>query len=168
MPLIKDGDFADDTFESVADNAPMPANGSIVSLARFLKDKEALLARNAPLGVRLQSSESPATLVDDVHRLSMVALEFPKFRDGRGFSWARMLRARLGFEGEIRAVGEFLYDQIAFMHRVGINAFEVRESFTLDEYRRALDEMSYAYQPSTDRRVTIRELRAEERQTPTA
>jgi uncharacterized protein (DUF934 family) len=139
-----------------------------VSLARFTRDREILLVRNAKVGVRLHSTESPEALGNDVHRLSVVVLEFPKFRDGRGFSWARMLRARLRFEGEIRAVGEFLYDQIAFMHRVGINAFEVRESFTLDEYRRALGEMSHAYQPSTDRRVTIRELRAEERQAPTA
>ena len=50
-----------------------------------------------------------------MHRLSVIVLEFPKFRDGRGFSWARMLRTRLGFTGEIRATGHFLYDQLAFM-----------------------------------------------------
>ena len=163
MPLIKNADFVVDTYEYVADDAPMPANGSIVSLARFMKDKQSLLARNAPLGVRLQSSESPEALGDDVHRLSVVAIEFPKFRDGRGFSWARMLRTRLGFQGEIRAVGDYLYDQLAFMHRVGIDAFEVRENVTLDEYRRALDEMTDVYQPSADRRRTIRDLRAAER-----
>jgi len=160
MPLIKDGVFVEDTYASVADDAAMPANGSIVSLARFKKDHEQLLERNAPLGVRLASSESPESLGGDVQRLSVVALEFPRFRDGRGFSWARMLRTRLGFTGEIRAVGPYLYDQIAFMRRVGIDAFEVPEGFALEDYRRAIGEMSNVYQPSVDGRKTIRELRA--------
>lgn len=160
MPLIKDGAFVEDTYASVADDAPMPANGSIVSLARFHKDRETLLARNAPLGVRLASHESPEALGDDVERLSLVALEFPRFRDGRGFSWARMLRTRLGYKGEIRAVGSYLYDQISFMHRVGIDAFEVPDGFSLADYRRALGEIGNVYQPSADGRKTIRELRA--------
>jgi uncharacterized protein (DUF934 family) len=110
--------------------------------------------------VRLQSSESPEALGDDIHRLSVVVLEFPKFRDGRAFSWARMLRTRLGYKGEIRATGHFLYDQLAFMKRVGFDAFEVRENVTLDDFARATGEMTYVYQPSADGRRTIRELRA--------
>lgn len=160
MPLIKNGVFVEDTYEYVAGDAAMPTNGSIVSLSRFKKDKGALLERNAPLGVRLQSGESPEELGEDMHRLSVIALEFPKFRDGRGFSWARMLRTRFGFTGEVRAVGEFLYDQIAFMHRVGIDAFEVRDKFTLEQFRRALGEITDIYQPSADGRKTIRQLRA--------
>jgi uncharacterized protein (DUF934 family) len=160
MPLIKNNALVDDSYVSVADDAAMPANGTLVSLSRFRKDRESLLTRNAPLGVRLKSDESPEPLGDDVHRLSVVAIEFPKFRDGRGFSWARMLRTRLGYKGEIRATGTYLYDQIAFMRRVGIDAFEVRENLTLGEFRRALGEMTDAYQPSADGRKTIRELRA--------
>ena len=95
-----------------ADDAPLPDGAVIVSLTRFQKERDALLARNAPLGVRLQPSENPEELGDDVHHLSLMVLEFPKFRDGRAFSWARMLRTRLGFTGEIRAVGDFLYDQV--------------------------------------------------------
>ena len=160
MSLIKNGVVAEDQFESIADDAPFPANGTIVSLTRFQRDREEFLARNAPLGVRLKSDESPEALGEDVHRLSVIVLEFPKFRDGRAFSWARMLRTRLGFTGEIRATGHFLYDQIAFMHRVGIDAFEVPENITLQEYRRALGEMTDVYQPSADGRKTIRQLRA--------
>ena len=87
-------------------------------------------------------------------------LEFAKLRDGRAFSWARMLRTRLGFGGELRAVGDFLPDQLAFMHRVGIDAFEVPEKITPELFRRALGEMRFVYQPSADGRTTIRELRA--------
>jgi uncharacterized protein (DUF934 family) len=160
MSLIKNGILAEDHFQMVADDVPMPANGSIVSLARFCKDRETLLARNAALGVRLKAEESPEALGDDVHRLSVIVLEFPKFRDGRAFSWARMLRTRLGFEGEIRATGHFLYDQFAFMRRVGIDAFEVQENVTPGDFVRAFSEMTDVYQPSADGRTTIRELRA--------
>jgi uncharacterized protein (DUF934 family) len=160
MPLIKNGHVIEDHFETVADDAPMPANGSIVSLARFRKDRDTLVARNAAVGVRLKADESPEVLGSDVHRLSVIVLEFPKFRDGRAFSWARLLRTRMGFEGEIRASGHFIYDQLAFMQRVGFDAFEVQENVTLDAFHRAMDEMTYVYQPSADGRRTIRELRA--------
>jgi uncharacterized protein (DUF934 family) len=167
MPLIslgagaKTGAIAADPFVRVADDAALPPEGgAIVTLARFRKDREVLLARNAPIGVQLKSSESPEELGDDVHRLSVVVIEFPAFRDGRGFSWARMLRTRLNFTGEVRATGDFLYDQINYLHRTGFNAFEVRDGFTLDAFNRALGEMSNVYQPSADGRKTIRDLRA--------
>jgi uncharacterized protein (DUF934 family) len=160
MPLIKNGAYAEDHFASIADDAPLPLNGTIVSLARFKAERERLITSNAPLGVRLKSSESPEALGEDVHRLSAVVLEFPVFRDGRPFSWARMLRTRMHYTGEIRAAGHFLYDQIAFLTRVGFDSFEVPEGFTPAQFARALHEMSYVYQPAADRRKTIRELRA--------
>jgi uncharacterized protein (DUF934 family) len=165
MPLIRaDGAaaaFIADTYTSVADDAALPAEGgAIVSLARFRKERETLLARNAPIGVRLKSDESPEALGEDVQRLSVVVIEFPKFRDGRGFSWARMLRTRLGFTGEVRAVGDFLYDQIAYLHRTGFDAFAVPDGFTLETFNRALAEMTNVYQPSADGKRTIRDLRA--------
>ncbi|MDE2134247.1 MAG: DUF934 domain-containing protein [Alphaproteobacteria bacterium] len=160
MPLIKDGRYADDAFAAVADGAPLPGGPATVSLKRFQKERETLLARNTPLGVRLESDESPAALGADVRRLSLIVLEFPKFRDGRAFSWARLLRTRLGYRGEIRATGDFLFDQIAFMARVGIDTFEVPEAITPELFRRALGEMGFVYQPSADGRKTIGELRA--------
>jgi uncharacterized protein (DUF934 family) len=159
VPLIKHHQLIDDTFVGVADDAPMPINGAIVCLNRLRAERDTLLARNSPLGVLLKSSESPETLGQDVHRLALVALEFPAFRDGRPFSWARMLRTRMCYAGEIRAVGHFLYDQIAFLMRVGIDAFEVSPGFTLERFNRALGEMSHVYQPSSDRRMPIPELR---------
>ena len=167
MPLIslgagaKTGAVVTDSFARVTDDAALPAEGgAIVTLARFRKDRDALLARNAPIGVQLKSSESPEELGDDVHRLSVVVIEFPAFRDGRGFSWARMLRTRLNFTGEVRATGDFLYDQISYLHRTGFNAFELREGLTLEEFNRALSEMTNVYQPSADGRKTIRDLRS--------
>ncbi|HET7083659.1 MAG TPA: DUF934 domain-containing protein [Rhizomicrobium sp.] len=154
------GAYAQDIFAPVADDAPLPEGAVIVSLARFRKDREALLARNTPIGIKLQSSENPEVLGADVNHFTLIALEFPKFRDGRAFSWARMLRTRLGFTGEIRAVGDFLYDQVNYQHRVGFDAWEVPDHFTVEMFNRALTEMTNVYQPSTDGKKTIRELRA--------
>jgi len=171
MPLIKlgapdklgeydkIGEIVADPFTMLDDDQPLPAEGgAIVSLNRFRKDREALLARNAPIGVKLTADESPEQLGDDVHRLSVVVIEFPKFRDGRGFSWARMLRTRLNFTGEVRAGGDFLYDQIAYLLRTGFDAFD--SNFTLEDFKRAQSEMSFAYQPSADGKKTIRDLRS--------
>jgi uncharacterized protein (DUF934 family) len=158
--LIKDGAFAEDVYARVADDAALPEGAVLVSLSRFQKEREALLARNTPIGVQLQASENPEMLGADVNHFSLIALEFPKFRDGRAFSWARMLRTRLGFTGEIRAVGDFLYDQVNYQHRVGFDAWQVPDSFTIEMFNRALTEMTNVYQPSTDGKKTIRQLRA--------
>ena len=158
--LIKSGAYAQNAYAPVAEDAALPDGAIIVSLARFQKDREALLTRNTPLGIRLQSHENPETLGEDIHHFALVALEFPKFRDGRAFSWARMLRTRLDFTGEIRAVGDFLYDQVNYQHRVGFDAWEVPDHFTTEMFNRALTEMTNVYQPSTDGRTTIRQLRA--------
>lgn len=158
--LIKAQNFAADVFAPVGDDAALPEGPVLVSLARFRKDREALLARNTPVGVQLKAEENPESLGEDVQRLSLVALEFPKFRDGRAFSWARILRTRLGYQGELRAVGDFLFDQINYQHRVGFDAWVVPDDFTIEQFRRAFSEMTNVYQPSTDGKKTIRELRA--------
>jgi len=160
MPtLIKSGNAIDDAFTAVADDAPLPDGPVIVSLIRLRRDRSVLFERNAPLGVRLAADQSPEALGSDLERLSLVVLEFPKFRDGRPFSWARMLRTRLRFTGEIRASGDFLYDQLAFMKRVGFDAFELPGALTPELFARALTEMSNVYQPSADGRKTIAGMR---------
>jgi uncharacterized protein (DUF934 family) len=158
--LIKSRAYTQDAYSPVADDAALPDGAVTISLARFQKDREALLTRNTPLGIRLQSHENPTVLGEDIHHFSLVALEFPKFRDGRAFSWARLLRTRLAFTGEIRAVGDFLYDQVNYQHRTGFDAWEVPDNFTIEMFNSALSEMTNVYQPSADGKKTIRDLRA--------
>ena len=161
MPLIKDGAFAEDGFVFVPDGHALPDNGGvIVTLSRFQSETANLLAHHAPLGVRLAAGENPEVLKDELSRIAVIVLEFPVFKDGRGFSWARMLRERFDYKGEIRATGHFLYDQIAFLIRVGFDAFEVRQDFRIEDFQRALGEMRYVYQPAMDRTQAILELRA--------
>lgn len=160
MPLIKDGAITEDLYTSVSDEAVLPDGPVIVSLKRLRAEREVLLARNQKLGVKLTSEQSPENLGSDLDRLSLVVLEFPKFRDGRPFSWARILRTRLRFGGEVRASGDFLYDQIAFLARVGFDAFELPPAITPDLFQRALGEMTNVYQPAADGKKTIRALRS--------
>jgi uncharacterized protein (DUF934 family) len=161
MPVIRGNSFVEDEFVTVPDGEEIVAGSQpIVSLERFQKEREHLLARSAPIGVRLKSNDNPEILKDILPRIALIAIEFPSFRDGRGFSWARMLRTRFGFKGEIRAVGNFLYDQLAFMVRTGFDAFEVRQDFHEEEFARAMREITFFYQPSADGKKTIRELRA--------
>ena len=162
MPLIKDGKFVEDAFYFVPDGKAYPEDkGVIVTLARFQGERETLFAHHKLIGVRLASNENPQVLKAHLPRLAVIVLEFPKFRDGRAFSWARMLRTRFGYKGEIRATGDFLPDQLAFMARTGFDAFEVRQDFTLEQFHHAMTEITAPYQPSADGRKTIRELRSQ-------
>ena len=158
--LVKDGRIVDDSYTAVADGEALPPAGAvIVSLKRFLAEYDALSVRGAPLGVRLESSESPEALRDKLRAVSLVVLHIPYFKDGRVFSWARQLRTRLAFRGEIRITGHYLRDQIAFLARVGVDAFELTQNLSPDDIAAAMREMSNVYQPSVDGRRTIRELR---------
>ena len=159
--LIKNGRIADDPFFAIDDHEPVPSTGEIlVSLERFVADKDTLLARPYALAVRMDPGQSPLALAEDVHKLAAVVLQVGYFKDGRAFSWARLLRTRLSYKGEIRISGHFLKDQIAFYTRVGADAFELTQNISPDDVDRAMLEISNVYQPSVDGRRTIRELRA--------
>jgi uncharacterized protein (DUF934 family) len=160
MPLIKDGRLASDPWIAVADDAELPATGAvIVSLARFRAEREALLARGALLGVRLQSSELAKEIGEDARQLGLIALEFPTFRDGRAYSTARLLRERYGFAGELRAVGDVLRDQFLFMHRCGFDAVEVADEQAVAAWRKAIAEFTVFYQTATDGQAPAGALR---------
>ena len=157
--LVRHGRIVDDPFAVVADGEPLPAGPAIVSLKRFLAEGDRLLARESALGVRVATGESPEALAARVHRLAVVVLSIPYFKDGRAFSWARLLRTRLHYKGEIRVAGHFLRDQIAFFARVGVDAFELTQNLSPEDVAAALDEIGNVYQPSADGRLTILDLR---------
>jgi len=159
MPLIKNAQFVENGFARVADEEALPDGAVIVSLKRWQAEREMSMSRNAPLGVRLASDQSPQALGPDVHHFAVVELEFPKFKDGRGYSWARLLRRRLGYNGEIRAVGDVLRDQWLFMSRCGVDAFEVAPGTRIEDFRAALAEQTVFYQHAADRVVTVLEHR---------
>ena len=158
--LVKNGQACGDPFVAVADGATLPPAPVIVSLERFAAEKTALLGRGLPLGVRLETGDSPESLGGDVQKLALIVLHVPHFKDGRAYSWARLLRTRLNYSGELRVSGHVLKDQLAFYARVGVDAFELPDAFPLADIDAALHEISDVYQPSVDGRTTILELRA--------
>ena len=156
MPLIKNDEIVEDPWVSLNDEADLPPVserlGVIVGLERWQAEGEGLAGRNRPLGIRLRSDQAPSSIAQDLHRFALVALEFPAFKDGRAYSYARLLRERYGFTGEIRAVGQVLRDQSAFMKRCGFDAFEVADESAAEAWRAAAREISVRYQPASDRR----------------
>ena len=159
MRLIKDGRITADAWRTVADDAPLPQTGpAIVGLARWRAERAALIARGGPLGIRLASGEPPSEIAEDIGVFELIALEFPKFTDGRAYSYARLLRERYGFRGELRAVGNVLADQFLFMHRCGFDAFEA-EGAAEGSWRRAMTEIAIWYQPTADERAPVSVLR---------
>ena len=145
----------EDRFVRVEDEATLPKAGAVlVSLARFQTEREALLARDAELGVWLASDETPSAIAGDLDRLGLVALDFPVFSDGRAYSSARLLRERYGFEGELRAIGDVLCEQLPYMLRSGFNSFEMASPKALEEFEAVVGEVRVVYQPTGDGRET--------------
>jgi uncharacterized protein (DUF934 family) len=164
MPrIIKNRRIVDDPWRHVADDAELPVGPAIVTLARWRRERAALAERDEPIGVRLPNTVDVAELADDLPRWAVVALEFPKFADGRAYSQARLLRERYGYRGEIRAVGDVLRDQLLFMARSGFDAFEVRADRSLEDALEAFGEFSVSYQPAADQPLPLYRRAARER-----
>ncbi len=160
MPLLKNGVVVADPWQHVAMGEALPPDGPVVvPFERWKAERESLLARNAPLGVRLGSAQAVAELAPDVGRFELIALEFPKFVDGRAYSQARLLRERYGYRQELRATGNVLRDQLQFMQRCGFDAFEIAASNAAEIWRAAMAEIDVFYQSAADDRVPAPQLR---------
>lgn len=150
MPLIKDGAEAENTWTFVETDAELPSTGCIsVSLATLTEGADALLARNQQIGVRLDPADDPHDLTPYLDRIALIEISFPKYTDGRGYSQAQLLRRRLGYTGELRAVGHVLRDQILYMNRSGFDAYQTTRA-DLPNVVKALKEYSAFYQPAAD------------------
>ncbi len=145
--------LVEDVFTNIADGAGMTPGEVIVSLGRFQTEGEALLAEGRKVGVRLTSAEEAEALAYDLPRIAVVALELPKFGDGRAYTNARLLRERFGFTGEIRAVGDVLREQAVFMVRCGFDAFEPADGSTSEQWDAAAHRFRHVYQRSADGRT---------------
>lgn len=152
---VEDGHMlpVEDPFTWVADDQDLVQGDLILSLARFEAEGDRLLSEGRAVGVRLQSHEEVEALAYDLPRIAVVALEFPKFRDGRAYSNARILRERYGFQGEIRAVGDVLREQAYFMLRCGFDAFEPADGSGAQQWQAATQRFRHVYQRAADARM---------------
>jgi uncharacterized protein (DUF934 family) len=129
----------------------VPAGKVIVPLTVWKAQREKLQGR-AELGVWIASSERAEDLKDELDNFKVIAVDFPKFMDGRGYSIAYNLRSRLGYTGELRAIGDVLRDQLFYMHRVGFDAFAVRADKNIHDALKGLTDFSETYQSSWDQK----------------
>ncbi|HVT53490.1 MAG TPA: DUF934 domain-containing protein [Dongiaceae bacterium] len=160
MAILKHGALQPNDWLTVADDQALPdGKPVVVTLDRFLKERDTLIGRNAPIGLKLKSDQSPVAVADDLDRFGLIVLEFPKFTDGRGYSQARILRQRLGYQAELRATGNVLRDQYLFMDRCGIDSIEIADEEKAGGFLDSLGEFSLWYQPAADQRPTVISLR---------
>ncbi len=151
--IIVDRQIVADPWQTLPDDAPAPDSGDIiVSWDRWLADAATLRARSGRVGACCPSTVNPA-LSDALAGLSLIALSFPKFADGRPYTYARLLRQQRGFTGELRATGEVLRDQLLYLWRCGFNAFELSPGRDLTDALKAFDEFTVDYQPGTPARA---------------
>lgn len=138
-----------DTFTTV-EGGQLPESGNLLlSLDQWQANRDTLAGRQ--VGVWLKPDEFAEQLAADVDKLALIAIEFPKFADGRGYSTGRLIRQRYGFEGPLRAMGDVLLDQLQFMHRCGFDQFALRDDQKVANAPRTLNYFSEAYQTSVER-----------------
>jgi uncharacterized protein (DUF934 family) len=135
-PIWRDGAFWPDTWTKVQPGDIIPEMPVILAKKQWLAERDRLGDHTAPLGLLITAGEGVDDIASDLARFAVIALDFPKFSDGRAFSTAALLREKHGYTGELRAVGNVLSDQIPFMRRVGFDSYEVTHQPT----RRALAE----------------------------
>ena len=145
--------LANDAFTHVEDEEALPNGDVILSLARFEAEGDGLLSEGRAVGVRLTTDEEVEALAYDLPRISVVALKFPKFLDGRHYSNARILRERFKFARELRACGDVLREQAGLMLRCGFDAFEPADGSTPEQWERATLRYRHVYQRGVDERV---------------
>ena len=160
MALIRNNAVVDDPFADATGQETIQASGAVlVDLDQWQAHREQLLQRTEPVGVKLKSDQPPELIAADLESLAMVALEFPVFRDGRAYSYARLLREQYGYSGEIRAVGDVLLEQLHFMERTGFDAFELESDDPLGDLQIASADFDVWYQPAADDRLAAIQLR---------
>ena len=136
------------------ESVTVPAGKIIVPL-KVWQAQQATLQNRAELGVWLASNERPEELKGEMEKFAVIAVDFPKFADGRGYSIAYNLRARLGYVGELRAIGDVLRDQMFYMQRVGFDAFAPRPDKNIHDALKGLTDFSETYQTSLDQKLPL-------------
>jgi uncharacterized protein (DUF934 family) len=162
MPLVENGQIVPDRYVYVGADEPIPDRAPVIVPAqRFLADADALTRRDGSLGVIWPNDRRIAELAPWLGHLALVALHFPKFRDGRAYSQARLLRETYGYRGTLRATGDVLRDQFHFLIRAGFDSFEVKKPADARVFAEAASRYSVVYQPGADGRVPASRRRAQ-------
>jgi uncharacterized protein (DUF934 family) len=153
MLLVENGRIVEDRYVRIDGDAPIPDRMPVIVPAkRFLADAAELVRRDGSLGVLWPNDRRVAELEPWLGHIALIALVFPKFKDGRAYSQARLLRETYGFRGTLRATGDVLRDQFHFLVRAGFDSFEVKKDADARVFADVLARYSVYYQPGADGR----------------
>tara|TARA_B110000046_G_scaffold183991_1_gene221375 strand:+ start:1223 stop:1711 length:489 start_codon:yes stop_codon:yes gene_type:complete len=159
--FLKDGAVVPNSWQLVSADTDTPVQGDILlPVSQWQEQRDALANHPGAVGVWIDSHEEIEAFVDAILDLPVIAINFPKFVDGRGFSLARLLRERYEYCGEIRAIGQIIRDQLFFMQRCGFNAFAFETELDLVEAIKSLQDFSDAYQVAVDQPQPLFKRRA--------
>ena len=148
--IIKNGEIVADPWCLLAAGAEAFTTVTVIKpqlllpLARWGQERELLEKAGYTVGVWLAPDDAPEALIPRLAQIPVIAIQFPSFTDGRGYSLARLLRQRYGFRGELRAFGDILRDQIYFLHQCGFNAFCLRPDQDIEAALAALQDYSWS------------------------
>lgn len=150
--LIKNKQVVEDSWLLISDKTlsstnDLPKEKIILPLQAWLSLKNEF-SDPSTIGVWLDSDEEPSLLGENINEIPLIAINFPSFADGRGYSYASLLRQRKSYQGEIRAIGDVLRDQLFYMQRCGFNSFVMRENDRSEEALDSLEDFSDTYQSS--------------------
>lgn len=162
--IIKNGQVIDESWHLLDKDSSLDglsnSDDLIVPLALWREHAHALKVRDGGLGVWLDSDEEIEEIVDDLSHFQVIALNFPIFTDGRHYSSARLLRERYGYQGEVRAIGDVLRDQLFYMQRCGFDAFAIRPDRDPYEALQSLQDFSVTYQAAVNQPPLFRRRQA--------
>lgn len=162
MPeIIKNKEIVEDHWQvlrlaegETPDTVSIPDGDVIVPLSVWQAQREKLQDRS-PKAIWLNSDELIEDLEEDLSQFAIIAIDFPVFSDGRGYSTAYSLRMRSGYRGEVRAIGDVLRDQLFYMQRAGFDAFAVRSDKNIRDAIKGLSDFTEKYQASWDEKVPL-------------
>ncbi len=155
-PMIKDGVLCENHWQLVPKGHPeLPGAANIIVPALLALEHQERIAQRNDIAVWLDSDEPPELIADQLPQYCFIAINFPVFSDGRGYSYARTLRQRFQYCGEVRAIGDVLLEQLFYLHRCGFSAFELREDQNIEEALLRFNDFSEAYQSGGDQLQSV-------------
>ncbi|MGH6852709.1 MAG: DUF934 domain-containing protein [Methylocella sp.] len=131
MPIFKGDGFVPDEWRNLAPAEDLPHAGKVILTLPQWHARGGDVRSDIPLGLLIEPGQDISVIAPDLARFALVAVAFPKFTDGRGYSLARQLRGYFGFAGELRATGEVLFDQLQFLARCGFDSFDIKDAVTI-------------------------------------
>jgi uncharacterized protein (DUF934 family) len=152
MPkIIKQSSVVDDNWQIIdrAHQGDLPQGNLLIHISLWQSIKDSV-PQGCTIAPWFDSDDSLEGYAADIHNCPLVAINFPVFMDGRGFSLARELRERYGYKGELRAIGEVIQDQLFFLHRCGFDAYDLRPETHLETAVKSLQDFTVRYQPAID------------------